>query len=137
VLKAEDTTDWLPLGKGLEGLRVWVPVAKADGLHQLGIVQTVDGAVVNVKKMADGQTVASKREVLRPGNMRAGLKVLAFCVDPQNLVPARFEEVIANATGHPVARVMCLTAEGKDDKSRNELIGALRSKPEWLPARKP
>lgn len=136
-LKAEDTTDWLPVGKALEGARVWLPTGKGDALYQLGYVQSVAGNEVTVKKLGDNQTATVKRDVLRIGNMKAGQKVLAFCVDIQSPSPARFEEVVQTTAGQPIARVTCLTPDGKDDKPRNEVIGLLRSKPEWLPPRRP
>jgi hypothetical protein len=137
ALQAEDTSSWLPVGKALESMRVWLPTDKGDGLYLLGIVQTVSGKDVTVKRLADGQAATVKRDVLRTGNLRAGLKVLAFCSGPLAPSPARFEEVVPTMAGNPIARVTCLKADGKDDQSRNEVIGSLRSKAEWLPPRRP
>jgi hypothetical protein len=136
-LQAEDTSDWLPLGAALEKARVWLPVGGDGTPYMLGVVQSVTDKDVAVKRIEDSQVVTVKREVLRTGNMKQGLKVLAYCVDTQAPTPARFEQVVQSASGQPVARVTCLTTDGKDDKPRDEVLGRLRTKVEWLPARKP
>jgi uncharacterized protein YgiB involved in biofilm formation len=136
-LKPEDTSEWLPVGKALEGARVWMPTGRQDGLYLLGQVQTVSGNDVEVRRLFDGQAVTVKRDVLRIGILKPGMKILAFCADFQHPGPARFEEVAQTMTGNPIARVMCLTESGRDDKPRSEVIGALRTKPEWLPPRRP
>lgn len=135
VMQNDDTSLWLPMGKALEGVRVWLPTGRDDKLYLLGAVETVSGKDVTVKKISDGQSSTLKRDDLRTGNMQRGLKVLAFCGD--NLSQARFEEFVSMASGTSVARVTCLTADGKDDKLRDVVLGSLRTKPEWLPARKP
>jgi len=136
-LQAEDTSDWLPVGAALEKMRVWMPVGGDGTPYMLGVVQTVTGKNVDVKRLEDSQVVTLKRDVLRVGNMKQGLKVLAYCADNLAPTPARFEQVVQSAAGQPIARVTCLTSDGKDDKSRDEVLGRLRSKVEWLPARKP
>jgi hypothetical protein len=135
VLQNDDTSLWLPMGKALEGGRVWLPTGRDDKLYLLGGVESVSGKDVTVKKISDGQTSTLKREDLRTGNMQRGLKVLAFCGD--SLSQARFEEFVSMTSGASVARVTCLTADGKDDKLHDVVLGSLRTKPEWLPARKP
>ena len=137
VLKNDDTTYWLPVGKALEGVRVWLPTGRDDKLYLLGNVESVAGNDVTVKKISDGQTVTVKRDVLRTGVMPKGLKVMAFCAEELQQTPARYEETIPITAGASMARVMCFTPEGKDDKTKDVVFGSLRSKPEWLPPKKP
>jgi hypothetical protein len=137
VLEKDDTSLWLPVGKALESVRVWVPTGRDDKLYLLGVVESVAGSDVTVKKISDGQATTVKRDVLHTGNMVRGLKVLAFCTDSGTPSPARFEEFTAMSSGASVARLMCLTTDGKDDKLRDAVLGSLRAKPEWLPARRP
>ncbi|MBI5533458.1 MAG: hypothetical protein HY898_12130 [Deltaproteobacteria bacterium] len=136
-LNAEDTSEWLPVGAALEKARVWLPVGGDGTPYMLGMVQSVSGKEVSVKRTEDSQIVTVKRDVLRVGVLKQGLKVLAYCTDNQAPTPARFEQVVQSPSGQPIARVTCLTADGKDDKSRDEVLGRLRSKVEWLPPRKP
>lgn len=138
VIRLEDTSDWLPVGKALEQVRVWLPTGQENNnLYLLGIVESVSGTDVTVKKISDGQTVTVKRDVLRTGNLNTGLKVLAFCGDELRLTVARFEQLVPQTSGNIVAGVMCLNAEGKDDKRRLQVLGSVRAKPEWLPPRRP
>jgi hypothetical protein len=137
VLHNEDTTLWLPVGKALEGVRVWLPTGRDDKLYLLGHVESVDGTDVTVKKISDGQTSTVKRDVLRTGVMPKGLKVMAFCQEQLQQTEARYEESVTITAGTSVARVMCFTPEGKDEKTKDVVFGSLRAKPEWLPARRP
>jgi len=137
TLQNEDTTYWVPVGKALENVRVWLPSGHDDKLYLLGVVQSVEGKDVTVKKLADNQTATVKRDVLRSGNLAKGLKVLAFCgTDQLKPTEARFEEVIV-LSGVATAKVTCIGQDGKDGKVLTEVLGSLRSNPEWLPPRKP
>ena len=135
-LQKEDTTYWVPMGKALENVRVWLPSGHDDKLYLLGVVQSVADKDVTVKKLADNQPVTVKRDVLRSGNLAKGLKVLAFCTDQLNPTEARFEEIVV-LSGVATAKVTCVGQDGADGKTLNEVLGSLRSKPEWLPPRKP
>jgi hypothetical protein len=137
VLENEDTSSWLPVGKALVNVRVWLPTGRDDKLYLLGNVESVQGKDVTVKKISDGQNVTLKREDLRSGYLPKGLKVLAFCGDQLQQTPATFIELVTMSSGSVVAHVMCLNPDGKDDKARESVLGSIRSKPEWLPARRP
>jgi len=137
VLQPTDTSLWLPVGKALEGVRVWLPTGRDDKLYLLGTAEKADGNDITVKKISDGQSVTVKRDVLRTGNMIKGLKVMAFCSEALAQVPARFEEMVPITQGQTMARVMCFDDKGKDDKTKDVVFGSLRSKVEWLPPRKP
>lgn len=139
TLQNEDTTYWVPVGKALENVRVWLPSGHDDKLYLLGVVQSVEGKDlkdVTVKKLADNQPTTVKRDVLRSGNLAKGLKVLAFCTDQLKPTEARFEEVIV-LSGVATAKVTCIGQDGKDAKVLTEVLGSLRSQAEWLPPRKP
>jgi hypothetical protein len=137
TIKAEDTTQWLPVGQALVDVRVWLPTGRADKLYLLGVVKAVQGDKVTVQKISDGESVTVKRTDLRIGTLTPGAKVLAFCRDELTPVEARLDALVEHRGGTPTARVMCLTDDGKDDKTRDEVLGSLRARPEWLPARKP
>jgi hypothetical protein len=137
VLHADDTSLWLPTGKALEKERVWLPTGRDDKLYLLGVVESVAGNDVTVKKLSDGQSTSVKRDVLRSGTLQAGLKVLAFCGDQLRATPARFESLVTRQGGVQGAHVVCVGDDGKDREAKDELLGTLRAKPEWLPVRRP
>ncbi len=137
TVKSEDTTLWLPVGQALVNVRVWLPTGRNDKLYLLGVVKSVQGDKVTVQKISDGESVTVKRTDLRSGVLAQGAKVYAFCRNDLTPSEARFDQLIEHRNGPPTARVMCLTDDGKDDKTRDEVIGSLRAKPEWLPARRP
>jgi hypothetical protein len=137
AVKSEDTTQWLPVGQALVNVRVWLPSGRADKLYLIGVVKSVQGDKVTVQKTSDGESVTVKRTELRSGIMTPGTKVLAFCRNELTPSEARFDQLIEHRSGPPTARVMCLTDDGKDEKTRDEVLGSIRAKPEWLPTRRP
>jgi len=137
VLEREDTSAWLPVGQALVGERVWLPTGRDDKLFLLGVVKSVNGQEVTVEKVSDGQPTTVKRTDLRSGILSQGTKVLAFCRDTINLTDARLESVVKGDARAPRAELTCLEADGKDGRKRQEQLGALRAKPEWLPPRRP
>ena len=137
TLKTDDTTNWLPVGPALVGVRVWLPTGtKNDKTYQLGSVKSVEGDNVTVEKMSDGSTTTVARSVLRVGVLAVGQKVLAFCQGNQ-LGAGRIDQVVPHRSGPPSITVMCLTSDGKDEKAHEEVLGALRAMPETLPVRRP
>lgn len=137
TVKTEDTTLWLPVGQALVNVRVWLPSGRADKLYLLGVVKSVQGDKITVQRISDGESVTVKRTELRSGVLTPGTKVLAFCRDELTPAEARFDQLVEHRNGTPSARVICLTDDGKDDKTRDEVLGSLRAKPEWLPTRRP
>jgi len=137
ILKTQDTAAWLPVGPALVGERVWLPTGRDDKLYQLGVVESVDGQNVTVKKIADDRSVTVKRTDLRSGILATGTKVLAFCRDTLKQTTARMESVERADSSTPRAKVTCLKDDGSDDRSHEELLGALRAQVEWLPPRRP
>ncbi len=139
LLKPQDTTEWLPVGKALENERVWLPSGRDDGLYLLGVVTAVGQKDVTVKKLSDGLPTTLRRTDLRNGHLAKGLRVLAFCSDQLNLSEAQVELILPQVGGAPLARVHCGSTGGTSngDSTRNAVLGSLRAKPDWLPPRKP
>lgn len=136
VLERVDTSAWLPVGQALVGERVWLPTGRDDKLYLLGEVKGVNGQEATVEKISDGQSVTVKRNDLRSGVLAQGTKVLAFCRDTINMTEARLEGVEVGGRA-PRADLVCLEENGSDGRKRQEQLGALRAKVEWLPPRRP
>jgi hypothetical protein len=134
ALKTQDTTEWIASGKALEGERVWLPGGRDDKLYLLGLVVSVDGQSVTVKKVSDGTTVTLRQDELRAGNLSPGLRVLAFCNDQLNATEGKVDAL--SAAGGSV-RVLCPSGDGKDERAKEEVLGTLRARLEWLPLRRP
>jgi hypothetical protein len=132
-LKSVDTEMWLPPDEQLAGVQVWGPLRPPSADYLLGAVAKVDGQKVSVKRMADGREESVDLKDLRIGNLKKGLRVMAFCVDPLKPEPAKVDSVVTTAGGNPKVKVIC----DKGDVQKVEVAGALTSKPEWLPPRKP
>jgi hypothetical protein len=137
-MKTSDTAEMLPPGDSIVGTRVWGPLRDGEPTWELGKVMTVKGSDLGVERIADGNIVTLARSKVRFGTLSKGTKVLARCSHPLNLEPAIIESVeFPKRGGDPVATIACLGADGKPTSTtRQELIGALRSKPAWLPAAK-
>ena len=89
-------------------------------------------AIGAVKRLSDDQVVTVPRASLRSGRITPGLKVLTTCASALKLEQAVVERELPQAKGQPVVRVTCPGAGPKD-----EVLGAIISKPEWLTPRKP
>lgn len=137
AMQTRDTRDWLPVGKALENVRVWLPSGRDDKLYLLGVVESVQGNKVTIKRLSDGQSTTVQRTDLRSGFLTAGTRVLAFCQNALRQTEARVEQVVTSASGTTTAKLTCMAADGSDANSKDELLGSLRAKPEWLPARYP
>ena len=138
ALKNGDTGSWLPPGDAIIGTRVWGPLRKGQTTFELGKIIKTKGTDVAVERMADRTIITIARSKIRFGTISKGTKVLAMC-DKSKLTPS--EAVIEKVTkpklgGDPVVTVGCLDAAGNPAASRDEQLGALRSKPAWLPPRR-
>ena len=136
-LKAEDTIDWLLPGDELVGQRVFGPLREKDRNYYLGIVTAVDGNSVSVKRLSDESEVTVPRSSLRSGRLPAGTKVLAYCSNPLKMEPAVVDAEVSQPTGLPLVRIACPAEKGTAGPVREEVLGAIVSKPEWLPRRRP
>jgi len=136
-LKAEDTIDWLLPGAELVGQRVFGPFREKDKNYYLGVVASVDGERVSVKRLSDESLVTVSRSSLRSGRLTSGMKVLAYCTNPLKMEPAVVDAEVKKPTGLPLARIACPGEKGAAGPVREEVLGAIVSKPEWLPSRKP
>jgi hypothetical protein len=117
------TLDWLPPDEQLKGERVWAPLRAPDPLLELGTVTEIKGNDVMVKRVADDAVIKVARASLRTGRLAPGTKVLAFCTRKDQL--ATIEEVLV---GGRSVRLKCDGGALKE-----ELVPALRTKPEFLP----
>jgi hypothetical protein len=134
-LKDEDTTEWLPPGDSIVGTRVWGPLREGQP-WELGIVTMVKGGDVGVERFSDRSIITVARSKIRFGTVTKGTKVLALCSGVA-AKPAIIEEANFRKVGDPLVKVVCLDDAGNPSGSpKEELIGGLRTKPEWLPARK-
>lgn len=137
-LKAEDTIDWLRPASELVGQQVFGPLRESDKSYYLGAVTSVEGDRAQVKRYSDNSTVMVARSSLRSGRIRSGIKVLAYCANPLKMEPAVVEEEVPQPSGLPLVRIACPgEAKGVAGPKRNEVPGAIVSKVEWLPSRKP
>lgn len=136
-IKTADTSEMLPPGDSIVGTRVWGPLREGETTWELGKVMSVKGSDLGIERIADGAIVTMARSKVRFGTLKKGIKVLARCAHPLNLEPAVIESVEFPKKGDPVATLSCLDKDEKPTATtRKELIGALRSKPAWLPAAK-
>ena len=132
-LESVDTDMWLPPDDQLVGVQVWGPLRPPGKDYLLGTVTKVDGKKVTVKRMADDREETVDLKTIRIGKLNKGLKVMAFCVDQLHPEPAKVDSVVTTQGGSPKVKVVC----DKGDVSRVEVAGALTSKPDWLPPRRP
>lgn len=132
-LKSVDTDMWLPPDDQLVGVQVWGPLRPPSKDYFLGSVTKVDGKKVTVKRMADDREETVDLKDTRIGKLSKGLKVMAFCVDQLHPEPAKVDSVVTTSGGSPKVKVIC----EKGDVQKVELAGALTSKVDWLPPRKP
>lgn len=132
-LKNEDTIDWLLPGNELVGARVFGPFREGDKNYHLGIVTSVEGAQVTVKRLSDEALVTAPRASLRSGRLAPGIKVFAYCANPLKMETAVIDREVPQESGMPLVRIACPGAT----PPRNEVPGAIVSKAEWLPRRKP
>ena len=136
-LRGEDTSELLPPGDAIVGTRVWGPLREGQQLWELGMVTKADGDKVTVERYSDRGSIELERGTIRFGSLAAGTKVLTFCSGAVIPQPAIIEEVGFPKSGDPIATVTCLDASGsRTSEKKRELLGTLRGKPDWLPARK-
>lgn len=137
-LKAEDTIDWLLPGNELVGQHVFGPLRENDKHYYLGIVASVDGERTTVKRLSDEGMVTVSRSSLRSGRIASGTKVLAYCANPLKMEPAVIDREIPQPTGLPLVRVACPGPDkATQGPTRDEVPGAIVSKAEWLPRKRP
>jgi hypothetical protein len=122
-LAPEATIEWLPPDDQLKGERVWGPLRDKQPTLELGVVDSVVGGDITVKRLADDVPIKLTRKQLRSGRLAQGTKVLAFC-KAEGDVATLFELL-------PGARVARLQCEGGMQKE--ESLASLRTKPELLP----
>ncbi len=134
--KLEDTREMLPPGDSIVGARVWGPLREGQKEWELGKVMEVKGNDLAVQRIADFAIITVARSAVRFGTVSAGTKVLARCDHPLNLEPAVIDKVSLPKSGDPVATLTCLEGGKRSSLTRQEQLGALRSKPEWLPPRR-
>lgn len=134
ALQSVDTIDWLLPGDQIVGQRVFGPFGreKSDKGYYLGVATEADGANVKVRRLMDEQVVTVPRGSLRSGRVVPGLKVLTTCTSQLKLEEAKIEKEMPQTKGISLVRVVCPTTGPKDD-----VLGAVITKPEWLPARRP
>lgn len=132
-LENADTRLWLPPEDQLAGVQVWAPLRPPSKDYLLGKVEKVEGKNAIVERMADGRNETVDLKSLRIGSLDQGLKVMAFCADPLKPEPAKVESVVTTSGGTPKVKVVC----DKGGVQKVEVAGALTSKAEWLPPRKP
>ncbi len=136
-VKRKDTREMLPPGESIIGTRVWGLLRDGQKSWELGKVIRVNKGDVAVERIADFSIVTVKRSAIRFGTLTKGTKVFARCKHPLNLEAAVIDKVTFPKKGDAIATVTCLDAKGgRSTLTRKEQIGALRSKPAWLPARK-
>jgi len=134
-LKAEDTSESLPPGDSIVGVRVWGPLREKEPTYEIGTVTAVEGVNVQVQRMSDRMVVSMPRGKLRFGVAKKGIKVLVFCESTKQST-AIIEKVkeSTSALGDPTVEVKCLDAAGKPTgKKHKTQMGGLRIRPEWLP----
>lgn len=137
-LKTADTIDWLLPGAELVGQQVFGPLRESDRNYYMGVVTSVEGDRAQVRRYSDEASVAVARSSLRSGRIRPGIKVLAYCANPLKMEPAVIEQEVPQSSGLPLVRIACPDeAKGVAGPKRDEVPGAIVSKAEWLPARKP
>jgi hypothetical protein len=139
ALKAQDTSEWLPPGDSLVGTRVWAPLRENATDLELGKVIGIDGPNVQVQRLADQNVMLVARNRLHFGLAKKGTKVLALC-GTTSMQPAVIEKVIEpkhESLGDPRAVLRCLDDKGNPgSKTREDPLGAVRTKREWLPPQK-
>lgn len=137
-LKGEDTVDWLLPGSEIVGQRVFGPFREPSRDYYLGVVTASDGDRVSVKRLSDESVVTVSRASLRSGRMPSGTKVLAYCSNPLKMEMATVEREVPQSAGLPLVRIVCSgDGKGASGPARDEVPGAIVSKAEWLPKRKP
>jgi hypothetical protein len=135
--KTSDTREMLPPGDSIIATRVWGPLRKGEKLWELGKVLKVKGSDLAVERIADRVIITIARRKVRFGTIKKGTKVMSRCDHPLNLEPAVIDKVTFPKRGDPIATVTCLGDDGKPSSlTRKEVLGALRSKSSWLPARR-
>lgn len=126
LLANADTADWVLPGDQLVGSRVWGPLRPPEKELELGVVASVAGTEVTVKRVADDEPVKVQRSALRGGRLAPGTKVLTFCTAKGQ--KAQITEVLPDGR---TAKLKCDTGEEKED-----VLASLRSTYEMLPATK-
>jgi hypothetical protein len=124
-LAKESTAEWLVPDDQLKNERVWGPLRKDEPTYELGVVMDVVGKDITVKRLADDAIIKMTRKQLRNGRLSPGTRVLTFCTAKDQ--PAQVIEVVGG-------RAVKLKCDGGQEKE--DVLAALRSKPELLPVTK-
>ncbi len=136
ALKTEDTSEWLPPGQSLVGVRVWAPLRKGQKLLELGRVIKVKGRIT-VRRLADRKEINVSRGQLRFGATKKGTKVMGYCRKLTKLEPALIadvKEVMYEVQGDPLVTLSCLDDQGKPTGVKKEgQLGSIRMNSSWLP----
>jgi hypothetical protein len=136
ALRPQDTSEWLPPGDAIVGTRVWGPLREGSQDLELGKAIAVDGNGVQVQRLSDKNVVTLPRARLQFGLTKKDTKVLAMC-SATSMGAAVIEKVIEpkhESLGDPRAVLRCLDDQGQPSgKTREDPLGALRTKREWLP----
>jgi hypothetical protein len=139
AVRDNDTTEWLPPGDSLVSTRVWAPLREKDKdpLYEIGTVVALEAGQIKVRRMSDRAEMTIARGKLRFGVVKAGMRVLAMCGGSVKLKPGLVESVRETkyeAQGDPQVKLSCVDDNDKPTgEKREELLGTLRVKPEWLP----
>jgi hypothetical protein len=135
-LRPQDTSEWLPPGDAIVGTRVWGALREGSQDLELGKAIAVDGNGVQVQRLSDKNVVTLPRARLQFGLTKKDTKVLAMC-SATSMGAAVIEKVIEpkhESLGDPRAVLRCLDDQGQPSgKTREDPLGALRTKREWLP----
>jgi hypothetical protein len=132
-LRASDTSNIMPPGKAMVGVRVWGPLRPKQKYYEMGTVTKVEGGQATVRRMSDGQETKIATTRLRLGLVEKGMKVLAMCgggFDLKEAIVDSVKDTKFASQGDPMVKVTCLDDDGKPTKEkREELMGSLRVKP--------
>jgi hypothetical protein len=140
MLKAQDTSEWLPPGDSLLKTRVWAPLRKGEKYYELGYVTAIDGAQVTVRRLSDRQEVSLLRLQVHFGIVKADTKVMAYCRVVDKLEPALIasvKETHFEQQGDPLVTLRCLNDDGTiSGQNKEGQLASVRMKPAWLPPRR-
>jgi hypothetical protein len=134
-LRDRDTSELLPPGESLVGVRVWGPLRDQEKNFELGTVLSVVGMRCKVRRLADRVEVDIARAKLRFGVTKHGTKVLGLCSKPDALAPSLIESVkdVQSEQLDPQVTLSCLDEQGKPlGVLKDGVLGSLRMPPEWL-----
>ncbi len=140
MLRAQDTSEWLPPGDSLLKTRVWAPLRKGEKLYELGYVTALDGPSVTVRRLSDRKEVVLQRIQVHFGILKAETKVMAYCRTIDKLEPALIasvKETHFEQQGDPLVTLRCLGDDGKvTGQNKEAQLTSVRMNRGWLPIRR-